>query len=282
MFNQNSESNFSFQDKKLDQKVEEKAVLDRSFCKAEGILKNKLAEKNFMDFYGSETVREDLEYVAEHLMMFKTKMADDPELIRNKKFATVLEGMFVERIKSWLGPEVSTIIPSRFDEIKNGVDSILRFQEENSSSYLALAIDVTFSKDANHKITKILHKIRNGETSEVKYFESKEFKGTLKNIPKVVIGTDKQTVKELSLMWDKNENDEIDLHPIQKEILGEIVLQLEKFKKVCLESNRKDLAERYDHALLIIRKIIVKKALNTKSIEGGEVYQSIKRYVEKI
>jgi hypothetical protein len=218
-------------------------------------------------------------------MIFKSNLAENPDKRKNKKFATILEAIFTERVSSgtWFGSNVGVIIPSRYDEIKNGIDSIMKFQEVGKpSSYLALGIDVTFSKDADSKIHNILNKIRKGESSEIKYFKTKEFKGQLLNIPKVVIGIDKKTVQELSFFWNNNENDKIDNHPVQQEILSQIIMQLEKFGKECKKNNRNDLAERYNHALLIIQEIIKKKGFDPKSIEGGDIYKNIKRYLDTL
>lgn len=285
MREQKERDNLNFLGDKIDQGMERDRNLDISHVKSLEILKNKIPERGFDSLYGKENVDKDLNYVAEHFMIFKTTLANNPDLMKNKKFATVLEAIFTEKVASgeWFGPGVGIIIPSRFDEIKNGIDSIIKFQEIGEpSSYLALAIDITFSKNADNKIHNILKKIKDGESSEVKYFQTKEFKGQLLNVPKVVIGVDKKTVKELSYLWNNDKKEELNNHPVLKEILSEIVMQLEKFEKECRRYKRDDLAERYNHALLIIQKIVRKKGFNLKSTEGGEIYESIKEYLNKL
>lgn len=271
---------------RIDQSIKEEKNIMISHKKAEKILsEGRIPERDFDELYGKDQVDNDLKYMADLKMVFKTTLSDNTELMKAKKFADILEAIFIERVNKgeWFGPDVKIIIPSRYDEIKNGVDSIAKFKETGeASSYLALAIDVTFSRKANNKIAKIQEDIKNKKLPEIKYFKTEGFQGKLLNIPKVVIGTDIGSVRDLSSLWNNNDQEKIKNHSVQKEILSEIMMQLEKFSKECLKNNMLDLAESYDHAKNVIQKIVIKKGYNLKSVEGGDVYKSMKNYLNAI
>jgi hypothetical protein len=279
----NEKDNFNYLGDKIDQGIKEDRDILICYNKAQEILKKeRISERDFDTLYGENQVSNDLRYMAEHKMIFKTDLSKNTEKLRAKKFASILEAVFIERVNKgeWFGSDVNIIIPSQYDEIKNGVDSIAKFKEKGkASSYLALAIDVTFSKKAENKIIKIQEDIKNKKIPEIKYFKTEGFQGKLLNIPKVIIGTDLRTVRELSVLWKNNEEEKIKNHPVQKEILSEIVMQLEKFEKECLKNKMYDLANSYNHAFNVILKIVKEKEYDLKSVKGGEVYQNIKNYL---
>lgn len=272
--------------KTIDASIQEDKNIDTSYTKAEEILKKeRISERAFEELYGKDQVDTDLKYMAEHKMIFNDTLAKSPEARRAKKFASVLEGIFIERVNNgeWFGPGVSIIIPSQYDEIKNGVDSIAKFQKTGEpSSYLALAIDVTFSKKAYNKILKIQEEIRDKKVPEIKYFKTEKYQGKLLNVPKVIIGTDIETVRELSILWNSDNNEEIKNHSVQKEILSEIMMQLEKFEGECIKYGRNDLANSYNHARNVIQRIIREKGYNLKSVQGGTVYQNMRRCLDSM
>jgi len=122
-----------------------------------------------------------------------------------------LESIIVSEAKScnWFGSEPYEImVTSEYDDYKNGIDSIVEFQQEKGVSYLGLAVDATFGTDVSRKFKRILREIDNGEMPEVKYFKSEylALKGMKGKLPRVVIGVDIEKIKELmELRLDKEE-----------------------------------------------------------------------------
>ena len=145
------------------------------------------------------SVERDLAYLADLEKKFGEET--DPVLIESKKLADILEYFiyFHGEQSSWLGDEAETIAPSRFDDVINGVDVLVDLGEEDSLPQVAgLGIDATTSPNPDllfGKITRIREEIQSGKMAEVKYFEDDNFKGSLKNIPKIVISADQTTRK---------------------------------------------------------------------------------------
>ncbi len=232
-------------------------------------------------------------------------IAADRESIERKKAhfehhpgerrAQILEAMLGTQIElsDWFGSEAQTIPTSEYDDLFNGVDTAVEFSQENSFQHLALSIDATSSL---HAITEKLARIRNdilrGNLTKIKYFVSEQmhFRGEQGQVPKVVVGADHQTIKELSDLWLNVDNlkkiasqreqtgtpltpeaqeanherfvwfrDRLARHPIQVEVLQQIKIQLETFARFA-EKNRQDiLAQRYQAMLSIIDGIIESK-----------------------
>lgn len=130
---------------------------------------------------------------------------ESPEELRHRKLATVFEAIVHEHaeLSEWFGPDAETIKPSRYDDIKNGIDTVAELKETgNSVARIAMGIDVTFSHDAELKFERIKKEIESGKLAEVKYFysESSDIKEKLSNLPRVVIGADEKTIREVANM----------------------------------------------------------------------------------
>jgi hypothetical protein len=119
------------------------------------------------------------------------------------KFGKLFEAIIDNQIEDndLMGPNASVIIPSRFDDIANGIDSIVEFKQRQTTSHLALAIDVTKSKESlSKKFERIRNSIKTGDLSRARYFRSKSggFRGELSNIPRVVVGAAHPAVEDIS------------------------------------------------------------------------------------
>jgi hypothetical protein len=155
--------------------------------------KNAIRIEEFADLYGETAVKEDTRYVKN----LETRFEKGP----SAKFGELFEAIIDSQIEDadLMGPHASVIIPSRFDDVANGVDSIVEFEEEGATSHLALAVDVTKSSEGlKKKFERIRSSIEEGELSRVKYFKSENFRGELRNVPRVVIGADHPTVENIS------------------------------------------------------------------------------------
>lgn len=252
-------------------KLEEKLTLEQINKKAEEILQeDTINPDDFIDLYGKDNIREDKEYVRKMENTFKV---DSPEQLEINKLATIFEAIIYEHteLSNWFGPDAFTIKSSRYDDIKNGVDSIVEFRESDyAASYLALAIDVTFSADVEKKFERIKKEIEEGELSKIKYFVSEHMnvRGELAKIPRVVIGAESKTVKNLAELWIEEKNKDLGIHPIQFQVLEEAITQLETFKHYAEKVNRPEIAGVYHKTLNLVKKIYEEKL--TEIHDAGE------------
>src|SRR5438309_565560 len=82
--------------------------------------------ESFADHYGEDVVRRDKEY----LEKLEAKFSYD----RGSKFGKLFEVAVNFEIEEadLMGGNASTIVPSRFDDVANGVDTIIEFEEKQS------------------------------------------------------------------------------------------------------------------------------------------------------
>ncbi len=255
----------------------------RVYKKAQGALRrSEVNMEDFTDIYGG-SVDKDIEYVRKRERGFAERADKDTESAGN--LASVLEAIFNDHaeLSEWLGSGVFMVKASRFDDIKNGVDSIAEFQEgEGPASHLALAIDATMSSyTVREKLEKIKRGIERGKLTEVKYFKSehKGTRGSLSKIPKVVVGADAETIKSLSNLWLSGDKRALASHPVQFQILEEILLQLHAFNSYASEINRPEIAEIYDDMHKVVEGIHEERAsLVDDTGERDSAFRAIKKY----
>ena len=271
--------------KNFETPIFEKINLDDISRNAEKFLKQEeIKIEDFTDLYGEENVKKDREYVEKREEEFAQESS--PERKQAKRISTILEAVIHDQVElsDWFGPNAVTIKPSRFDDIKNGVDSIAEFQEpKKSASYFALAIDATLSADIKNKFDRIKEEIWRGELAKVKYFSSDymNIRGELNKIPRVVIGTDFKTVKELGELWSEKNNKALEKHPIQFIILKEILFQCEAFKAYAKEVNQPEIAAIYERSQKIVQEIYAKKQVSMPKEESYDnVLSAIKGNLE--
>ncbi len=241
-----------------DQVVDRVALLENASKKArEGVEDEQLKETEFVDLYGQAAVDADLNYVKE--MKAKFRESDTPALQEVMGWSTVLEAIIIEQAEQneWLGPNVHTRRASDFDDIKNGVDVITEIEQDNATSHLALAVDITHGEHLARKFRRIKDEIDRGDLTTVKYFESSsgEFKGRLSKVPRVVIGADRTVLDQVTRLWLDRKNKELASHPIQLQILDEIQMQLVAFAKYARKNGKDDVGDIYDRQLRILETI---------------------------
>ena len=100
----------------------------------------------------------DTAYVENMERKFEQNASEDQKYY--KMLADVFETMIYDQMDNeWLGPDAVAIKTARYDDIKNGVDQVVEFQEgKGSASHLALAIDATTSDDLGKKVERIKEK----------------------------------------------------------------------------------------------------------------------------
>lgn len=245
-------------------------TLDQAYRKAERDLrKSAINPESFRDLYGNG-VDADIAYVKE--MEAKFEKTATPETKEAQRLATIFEAIIHENaeLSDWLGPNASTIKSSRFDDIKNGVDTIAEFQEEDSAaSHLGLSIDVTFAADTGKKFERIYNELQRGELPKIKYFRSEAmgFRGELSDAPRVVIGAESKTIKQLAELWLEGQKKELGSHPIQFQILEEILMQLRTFGEFAEKNGHAAIAETLTQRACTVQKILDEKK---QTLDYGE------------
>ncbi|MBI3634073.1 MAG: hypothetical protein HY228_00455 [Candidatus Yonathbacteria bacterium] len=215
--------------------------------------------------YGEENIKKDKELVV-HLKQ-KHKKENSSEEKEAKILADILEAIILEEseLSNWLGENTSTIKASDYDDYVNGIDAIIEFEEETTTNHAALGIDATFSKDIHKKFNRIKKEIEDGVLAEAKYFSSSFIKGRHKQIPRLVIGADVKTIKELGELWlDKDSKTEgrkrevkkaLEDHPLQFQILKQMILEAETFKEYAKKIGQVEIAGIYERLGNIIKNI---------------------------
>lgn len=266
---------------------ENNILIDKAFAKAESLFEEDSIKIDDFADYGEENIKRDKEYVEDRKKKFAKELTPGKEYF--KKLATVFEAIVHDQSEQgeWLGHNATTIKTTDYDDIANGVDSIVEFREEHSASHLAMAIDATFNQDTGKKFDRIKNEIKKGELATIKYFHSEHLgiKGRKSNIPRVVVGTDIKTIKELSELWlGKGKENILALanHPIQLQILEEMLLQFETFKNYAQKVNQPEIAAIYEKTHKIVKEIYSekKKAIKTTDLRHDDVFESIKIYLE--
>lgn len=230
--------------------------------------------KNFVDLYGEQNVTEDLNRVA----LTKEKFAPT----ETKKAAEVLEAIIYQHteLSDWFGQTAETIKTSEFDDIINAVDLVVQFNEEdNPSGHLALGVDVTFGTTSIHKkFERIRHEIEKDKLAQVKYFESHNFKGSLQQIPRVVLGVEIEGVKELAALWIHDNKKQLAEHPVRAVLLREIKEQLGVFLKFAERKKSPNAIRSYRQALALVNQI---QNGTSMSAIADKVYETIVSELEQ-
>lgn len=257
--------------------------------------------EEFTGLYANEVIGADKAYVEERVRRFREENSpgDKAHHMRGELFEAIVNSQVAE--SDWMGASADIIVPSRYDDIANGVDGIVEFEREGGgSSHLALAVDVTDSeKKMAEKFEKVRRSIQEGSLSEVKYFKSKNFRGELSGVPRVVVGAGRETVgniaelllrfrrlrttvtagrrsaEEPTAMEQRAAQDlvrvrqEVATHPLQGMLLTEVKTQLGSFQKFALKAGKDAMAARYAEVLTLIEAVLAEKG--DEAVVRGEV-----------
>lgn len=227
--------------------------------------------------YDDESVDDDIRYTRE----LRSKMIDQNfnagihgsrarwEMLMN--IGRVFEAIVLHNAgdNGWLGGNTSIIVPSEFDDIKNGIDGIVEMSaQKNFYSYLAVAMDMSTSVDLDSKIHRIIRGIDEGHLSSIRYFQSEKQRiyGQKRNVPRVVVGADKQTVHDLMVLWNGvnqpnsvMDNRGMSQHSMQIQMIDEMIMQLGAFSKYASSRGKRNLASIYDQDLDKVLAILKEK-----------------------
>ena len=211
--------------------------------------------------YSEEQVQADMEKAKNLKAKFETQ---DP----HKVYADVMEGVIYRQIgqSQWFGDKARAIKTSLFDDYINGVDLMVEFEEESRAQrHLGLAVDVTFSADANtgtldKKFDRIKKEIDNGSLAQVRYFKSKNRRTVFENLPRVIVGMERVKVMELATLWlNEDRHGEFTKHPIQRMILEQVLAQLIGFARYAETQGHTDIAEILRDEIPLIKGILNEK-----------------------
>jgi hypothetical protein len=184
----------------------------------------------------------------------------------HKLYADAFEGVIYENIElqDWLGRSARTIKTSQYDDYVNGVDLMVEFEHDDRFvSHLGLGVDVTFgTASMEKKFARIREEIAAGKLGTVKYFASEQspHKGMYQNLPRVIVGVERDHVVELAARWmDPRLRAGLKDHPVQAILIDEIAAELEYFRRYALRTGQTQLVPIYDRSLSLVRRIQAEK-----------------------
>lgn len=237
----------------------EHPVIVSALEKARTIIhENAINPSDFVNLYGSENVQRDLKEVASLKKRFETD--------ETQKASEVFEAIVFEQVElsNWLGDHAETIRTSEFDDIVNGVDLVVEFSEDNSTNHLALGVDVTFgTMSIGKKFDRIRKEIDADNLATVKYFESHGFKGSLRQLPRVVIGVERDTVIALAGLWSRQEKTKLGNHFVKDILIQEIERQLRTYLVYAQSNGATASVKSYTKALGTIKSIRESNPIDT-------------------
>lgn len=254
--------------------------IDEAFNRAEKILSNPIDPKGFTHIYG-DNVKKDMDYVASREARFaEEQKRESPEAAKARKMGKIFEAIVFEQseMNEWLGETATTIEAARWDDIVNGVDSIVEFEEgPSSASHLALAMDVTVSGRTSDKFGHIKQHIDSGKLTTIKYFESDflNIKGEKSLVPHVVIGVDKKTLYDLVDAWVKKDQKRLAAHPVQIKILEEMRVQMEAFGEYAKQTGQDKILQVYKKTQGIIEEIMNGKQIKPADIKEAYLFDDV-------
>ena len=260
----------------------EKALLE--------IKDNEIKEADFVNEYGD--VKENLEYVAKRKKQFE--ISSRGEVQEFQKLGKILEAIIDEYGEVWLGGLSKIHHTSEFDDIANGIDSVLEFKNEDSidaekkPKFVGLMLDATTGVRAGEKINKFKEDLEQGHLGRVKYFRAGENKVGLNNIPKVVIGCGHNTTKHLADLWVADNKVAIQNHPVKFLFFKQILFSLESAAKICEAlpgKTQQQNAGIYRNYLEFLKPIFEKlDTENTidKALEADPLWQNVQSQINSL
>ncbi|OQX71207.1 hypothetical protein B6D52_02350 [Candidatus Parcubacteria bacterium 4484_255] len=266
------------------------AFIEKAFKKAQEKLSIDKIDIN--KFIKSRDVEKDKEYIKKKENIFEEQNTDQGK--ENKKIATIAEAILHMQIEEncYLGDDVKTFRACKFDDIKNGVDEILKIEYDNEENLrnIIVAIDITFSINVREKIENIKKGIKRGRLAIIKYLKpniSNINKNKIKHTeaPKLIIGIDKKNLEEVAKLWVEDKNKQLYYHPLHIMVLNEALMQAKHYKNYAKEVGQTKISKKYEELYNIFlqekqkKEKLIKKILenpeNEEKIEEDMVYQSI-------
>lgn len=228
--------------------------------------RDRIQMSDFKNFYPDGVIRRDEDTVEG----FKRRLhfSEQRETTAGR-LAAAFEHIFTDQIElnEWLGPNVTTMGASEYDDVVNGIDTIAQIESETSNTHLGFALDVTISRlKVEHKLERIKREINEGTLTTIKYFISPDetFRGKLEKVPRLIVGVGASTVEELALLTANRDNRALAAHPVRYQILDQMIMQLEAYSNYAKRTNQPRIATRFDQPLATL-----KQTLHDPSVREG-------------
>lgn len=196
------------------------------------LARKKLDTAQFAGVFSNEKIAADIAYVTDREETFETNRGIGAE---QKESADAFEAFLHYAIEKadWFGEGTQTLPVAPIDDYKNGVDILLETTHDHGFSHLSLGLDVTFSQEKISKKFETSARTMRQESrlGKVEYFHSSRMgiKGSMENIPYVVVGLERERVNEM-LQYLKSPNKEnLKKEMYQFIVLEQIKLQLQGF-----------------------------------------------------
>lgn len=241
-------------------KLEESIMLP-AYEKALDILKKEsLQPEMFADTYNQDMLERHAAYVKDREQIFAENRINNESWARAEVFGKTLEGILHNQINEGIfGDDVRGVSTTKYDDYHAGVDEVIERYGQDGSTYIGCAIDVTFGNPRN-KIQRIFEEINVGRLKDVTYYESPfgdppHIHGSLRGIPKVIIGMDEQNLIKLSSQWIENDQEELNQNHLFLNFLRQIQMQAEVYREVAKRAGQNEVSQRYDKVYSAISKL---------------------------
>jgi len=193
-------------------------------------------------------------------------------------------------MNGWLGEHATAKKASWYDDLKNGIDEIVEFDqtETSATSHLALGVDITFSKDIFKKMDDIKTRIDSGDIGVIKYLLTKTYRGEMRNVPRVVIGADMKNLNEIIKLWIDKKKKKLAQHRVKFMVLSQIMVQLNDFAEYAEKTGKHEIAGSFYKVLRIVENIWDEESKNYPSendsfnFDEDRVYSAIKNYCDDL
>lgn len=235
--------------------------LNKAHRVAETFLKEHAIDvASFKGFYDAEK----LAHHHKRLLEREKTFILNPDQEEQKKVSDLLEATLVDRceLDNWFGQNTSVRKTCAYDDVFNGIDMVLEQERVNASTYIGLTVDVCFSvQETRKKVDDILSGIERQELSRVDYYESPRMKGEIKNIPRIVLGVERERALEIGEMWyriqtGKAPKDSLVKSPVRTILIHEMLLQLEAFEKFATGARNPFAAKAYREGLSVVQSAL--------------------------
>jgi hypothetical protein len=161
-------------------------------------------------------------------------------------------------VKTWFGPTSNIYPTTRHDDFFNGVDLVAERMNGDVANHHGFALDITYANynTVLKKVTRIADNLKKGKMGRVDFFKSNDgkFKGQLSEIPLVVIGADGNTMRGLVNMFAEGEDEKIEDHQVQFQIIDQVILQCDFFIKISEDIEDKEVSNRVKDSYQTLKK----------------------------
>jgi hypothetical protein len=265
--------------------------LEVAYKKAVELLDDeRIDPKKFVGLYSDKAMKEDSDYVERRQEKFKA--VNTPEEMEMQRYSTVFEAIIHDQIdmNGWLGEHAAARKASWYDDLKNGVDEIIEFEqtEASATAHLALGVDVTFGKGVLNKMNDIKTRIDSGDVGVIKYLLTDTYRGEMKNVPRAVIGVDMKNLNEIIKLWVDNKKKSLAEHRVKFMILSQIMMQLSDFAQYADKVGKTAIASGFNRVLRIAENIWEEESKKYPNKDGDlnfqedRVYSAIRSYCDDL